>query len=193
MVTAEVSFSKEELIANLTPQNPLLLFGVSWADYEKISEEFGESNSFHITFNKGLLTIMPVTEIHELLISLIERFMTIISLVQGKNIVPTGKATMRSKRHNIAAEPDASYFIKKAANHHIKNYVPDEIELVPDIVVEIDVHHPSDDKFEIYSEFGVPEFWQYDDEKLKIFKLQENNGQRPQNIFSNRRRRCKGG
>jgi Uma2 family endonuclease len=173
MVTAEVSFSKEELIGNLTPQNPLRLFGVSWTDYEKIAEEFGESNPFHITFNKGILTIMPVTEIHELLISLIERFMTIVSLVERINIVPTGKATMQSKQRDIAAEPDASYFVANAAAHRIKNYVPKEIELAPDIVVEIDVHHPSNDKFEIYAEFGVPEFWQYDGERLKIFRLQK--------------------
>lgn len=173
MVTAEVSFSKEELIGNLTPQNPLRLFGVSWTDYEKIAEEFGESNPFHITFNKGILIIMPVTEIHELLISLIERFMTIVSLVERINIVPTGKATMQSKQRDIAAEPDASYFVANAAAHRIKNYVPKEIELAPDIVVEVDIHHPSGDKFEIYAEFGVPEFWQYDGERLKIFKLQE--------------------
>jgi Uma2 family endonuclease len=99
--------------------------------------------------------------------------MTIVSLVKRINIVPTGKATMQSKRRSIAAEPDASYFVANAASHRIKNYVPKEIELAPDIVVEIDIYHPSDDKFEIYAEFGVPEFWQYDGERLKIFKLQK--------------------
>jgi Uma2 family endonuclease len=46
---------------------------------------------------------------------------------------------------------------------------------VPDIVVEVDVSHSSDDKFEIYSAFGVPEFWLYDEENLKIYRLE--NGQ----------------
>lgn len=174
MVTTQTTFSKRELMENLTPQKPLLLFGVSWADYEKISKEFGESRSFHLTFDKGVLTVMPVTEIHEVLIALIEKFMTLVSLSERVNIIATGKATLQSKRRDIAAEPDASYFIKKADAHRIKNYVPKEIEIAPDIVVEIDVYHPSDDKFEIYSEFGVSEFWQHDGEQLKFFKLQTN-------------------
>lgn len=173
MVTAQVTFSKEEILENLTPQNPLVLFGVSWADYEKISEEFGESSPFHIIFNKGILTVIPVTDIHEFLTTLLHDFIRFTGLSLKLNVTATGKATMRSKRNVIAAEPDASYFVKKAAQHRIKNYVPNEIELAPDIVVEIDVHHPSDDKFEIYAEFGVPEFWQYDGEQLKIFKLDE--------------------
>lgn len=174
MATAQVTFTKEELLKDLQPQNPLVLYGVSWEDYEKISDEFGESNPFHITFNRGILTIMPVTEIHEMLISFIERFMAIVSLIQQINVVPTGKATMQSKRKALAVEPDASYFVKKAALHKVKNYVPKEIELAPDIVVEVDIYHPSDDKFEIYAEFGVDEFWLYDGKQLRIFKLQEN-------------------
>lgn len=170
MITAEVKFSRKELVAL---KYPMELVGVDWATYEEISEEIGESSPLHLIFNRGTLTIMPVTEIHEMLISLIERFITIVSLVKRINIVPTGKATMRSERRNYGVEPDLSYFVGKADIHRVKNYVPNEIELAPDIVVEIDIYHPSDDKFEIYGEFGVPEFWQYDGERLKIFRLRE--------------------
>lgn len=171
MVTAQVTFSKKELIENLQPHNPLVLFGVSWADYEEISEEFGESSPFRITFNKGILTIMPTTDVHEFLTALLHNFVTFTGMALRLNIVPTGRATMRSKSKAIAAEPDASYFVEKAARHKVKDYVPKEVELSPDIVVEIDVHHGSEDKFEIYARFGVSEFWRYDGERLKIFKL----------------------
>jgi len=106
------------------------------------------------------------------LIILLERFITLVSLATQKNIVPTGKATMRSKRRNYGVEPDFSFFVSKASIHRIKNYVANELEMPPDIVGEIDIYHPSDDKFEIYAEFGISEFWQYDGEKLKIYKLQ---------------------
>ena len=43
----------------------------------------------------------------------------------------------------------------------------------PDLVVEIDETHKSDDKFEIYAAFGIKEFWLYDAEILRIFKLSE--------------------
>ena len=153
-------------------RNPMSLIGVEWETYEEISEELGESTSLHLTFDRGTLTFMPVTELHELLIALVERFMTLVSLKTRQNIVPTGKATLRSKTKQYGVEPDLSYFVSKANVHLLKAYVPNEIETPPDIVVEIDVHHASDDKFEIYAEFGVSEFWRYDGEKMKIYKLQ---------------------
>lgn len=169
MITAEVTISKNDLLGL---KNPMTLVGINWETYEEISEELGESTSLHLTFDKGTLTIMPVTEIHEILIILLERFITLVSLATQKNIVPTGKATMRSKRRNYGVEPDFSFFVSKASIHRIKNYVANELEMPPDIVGEIDIYHPSDDKFDIYSEFGVAEFWQYDGERLKIYKLQ---------------------
>lgn len=171
MITAEVTFSKERLL-NL--KYPTEFFGIDWEIYEDISEELGESTSLHLTYKKGTLTIMPVTEIHEFLIVLLERYMGLVSLAIKKNIVPTGKATLRSKRRKYGIEPDLSFFVSKANVLKIKDYVPNEIELAPDIVCEIDIYHPSDDKFEIYAEFGISEFWQYQNEKLRIFKLNEN-------------------
>ncbi|MEP6902911.1 MAG: Uma2 family endonuclease [Actinomycetota bacterium] len=171
MITAEVTFSREELVSL---KHPMQFVGIDWQTYEEISKEIGESRAIQLTYNKGFLTIMPVTEIHEMLIVLLERMIGLVSLAMQTDIIPTGKATMRSKRRNYGVEPDLSYFVSNADIHRIKNYVPNEIEQAPDIVGEIDVHHPSDDKFEIYAEFGVSEFWQYNSEKLKIFKLQAN-------------------
>jgi Uma2 family endonuclease len=146
--------------------------GIDWKTYEDISEEIGESSPVHLTYKTGVLTIMPVTELHELLIAFMERLMGFVSVATQTEIVPTGKATLRSKRRGYGVEPDLSFFVSKADIHQTKDYVPKEIELAPDIVCEIDVYHLSDDKFEIYSEFGISEFWLYNGEKFKIFKLQ---------------------
>lgn len=149
------------------------LVGIDWETYEDISEEIGESSPVHLTYNNGVLTIMPLTELHELLIRLVERLIGIVSLVTQTEITPTGSATMRSKIRKYGVEPDLSFFVSKADIHQTKDYVPNEIELAPDIVCEIDIYHASEDKFKIYAEFGVSEFWIYDGERLKIFKLQE--------------------
>ena len=172
MITAEVTFSKNELLGL---KYPMEYVGIDWQTYEEISEELGESNPLHLTYKKGVLTIMPVTELHELLTGLLHDFIRFAGLALRVSVINTGKATMRSERRRYGVEPDLSYFVGKADIHQTKNYVPKEVELAPDIVGEIDVHHPSDDKFEIYAEFGVSEFWQYNGEKLKIFQLQANN------------------
>jgi Uma2 family endonuclease len=169
MVTAEVTFSKKDFIGL---KHPLQYIGIDWGTYEQISEELGESTSLHLTYNKGTLTIMPVTELHELLTSLLHNFITFTGLSLRMNIVPTGKATMRSKRRAYGVEPDLSYFVTKSDIHQVKTSVPDEIEMPPDIVCEVDFYHTSDEKFEIYAEFGISEFWVHDTEKLKIYKLQ---------------------
>ncbi len=171
MVTAEITISKEQIF-NL--KYPMEIIGIDWETYEEISEEIGESNPVHLTYDKGTLTIMPVTELHELLTGLLHNFLTFAGMALRVNVIPTGKATMRSELRGYGVEPDLSFFVSKSDIHQTKNYVPSEIELAPDIVGEIDVHHPSDDKFEIYAEFGVSEFWQYSGERLKIFKLQPN-------------------
>ncbi len=172
MITAEVTFSRESLISL---KHPMQYVGIDWETYEDISEELGESTSLHLTYDNGVLTIMPVTELHELLTGLLHDFIRFAGLALQINVIATGKATMRSERRKYGVEPDLSFFVSKADIHQTKDYVPKEIELAPDVVGEVDVHHPSDDKFEIYAEFGVSEFWQYNGEKLKIFKLQGNN------------------
>jgi Uma2 family endonuclease len=43
----------------------------------------------------------------------------------------------------------------------------------PDIVVEVDIHHDSRDKFSIYAALGVPEIWRYDGEELTIHQLRD--------------------
>ncbi len=169
MITAEVTFSRDKL-AGL--KHPMEFVGIDWQTYQRISEELGESSSLHLTYNDGVLTIMPVTELHEFLAGLLHDLIRFAGLALKINVIDTGKATMRSERRKYGVEPDLSYFVSKADIHQTKDYVPREIELAPDIVGEIDVHHPSDDKFEIYAEFGVSEFWQYNGEKLTIFKLQ---------------------
>lgn len=171
MITAEVTISTEKL---RDLRHPMQFVGIDWETYERISEELGESSSLHLTYKKKELTFEPVTQQHEFLRSLLGDFIALASMLLKKNTVATGKATRQSKQHEYGIEPDLSFFVSKSDIHQTKDYVPTEIELAPDIVCEIDVYHPSDDKFEIYSEFGIPEFWQYGREKLKIFKLDEN-------------------
>lgn len=168
MVTAEVTFSKAELTSL---KYPMTLLGVGWDTYEEISEEMGESGQLHVTFDNGTLTIMPITELHEWLKSLIDNFVTLAGMHLRVNLVPTGSATLRSKMRQLGVEPDLSYFVAKAGVHRIKDYVADELEMAPDIVVEIDVHNPSEEKLDIYSSLGVPEFWHYCRDELRIYKL----------------------
>src|SRR5262249_16698573 len=41
----------------------------------------------------------------------------------------------------------------------------------PDLVVEIDLTHPSLDKLPIYAAMGVPEVWRYQRERVLLYRL----------------------
>jgi Uma2 family endonuclease len=42
--------------------------------------------------------------------------------------------------------------------------------LAPDVIIEIDLTHPSLDKFPIYAALGVPEVWRYAGEQIRIYR-----------------------
>jgi Uma2 family endonuclease len=118
--------------------------GLDWPAYEKLSKEIGEGSGLKLTYKEGLLTIMPTSERHELIAGILQNLITFAGMALQKDIVSTGSATLRSKRRNFGVEPDLSYFVSKADIHQTKTTVEDEIDLAPDIVVEIDIDHQSD-------------------------------------------------
>lgn len=169
MFTSQVSISIDTL---LHLEHPMQYVGFDWAAYEQISEEIGEGSGLKLTYKEGSLTIMPTSELHEIVAGILHNFIALAGMALRKEIVSTGSATLRSKRRSLGVEPDLSYFVSKADIHQTKATVEDELGLAPDIVVEIDVHHRSDQKVDIYAEFGVSELWRYDGERLVIFRLQ---------------------
>jgi hypothetical protein len=72
MVTVETTFTKEELLRDLSPNSPFVLFGVSWDDYEEIVREL-DGSSVQMTYNDGILKIMAKSPQHEYFIETIKR------------------------------------------------------------------------------------------------------------------------
>jgi len=42
----------------------------------------------------------------------------------------------------------------------------------PDLMVEVDITHTGIDKLRLYGAMGVPEFWRYNGESWRIYRLQ---------------------
>jgi len=43
----------------------------------------------------------------------------------------------------------------------------------PDLVVEIDITHPTLNKLPLFAAFAIPEVWRFDGEKVEILRLRE--------------------
>ena len=170
MVTVETTFTKDELLRDLSPQTPFVLFGVSWDDYEEVVREL-DGSSVQTIYNNGVLKIMSKSPQHEYFIELIKRIIDRVSFTLLKKVIFFGSPTMKQSFIKKGAEPDACFYVGSADLISGKANV-DVSANVPDIVVEVDIYHSSVDKFEIFSAFGVPEFWLYDGERLSIYRLE---------------------
>lgn len=52
------------------------------------------------------------------------------------------------------------------------NYDP-AVDPPPDLVIEVDISRNSLNKFNIYADFGVPEIWTYEDDEVRVYRLQD--------------------
>ena len=164
----------KEIASELALENPKILYGVAWDDYvEMVQESFGKTN-LKMSYNRGVLKIMGQGFNHENISRFIEKLLALVGLVLDQEIVSAGSMSLISDRVRKGADPDESYYVQNAHLASFKDEIYDgETDTPPDIVVEIDKSHGSDDKFEIYAAFGIKEFWLYSNGALQIFALAE--------------------
>ncbi len=170
MVTIEATITKDNLLRDLVPDTPIILYGVSWENYENLVCEL-DGSSVQMTYNRGILKIMSKSPQHEYYIEFLKQLVGILSRVILKKVIHFGGPTIKKSFHKKGVEPDACFYVSRAnlvsgrANANVS-------EIVPDIVVEVDVTHADEDKFEIYSAFGISEFWRYGENNFQIFRLE---------------------
>ncbi|MBX7171780.1 MAG: Uma2 family endonuclease [Pyrinomonadaceae bacterium] len=171
MVTVESTFTKQDILRDLSPQTPFVLYGISWDDYEEVVREL-DGSSVQTIYNHGILKVMSKSSEHEYFIELIKRIIDRVSFILLKKVIFFGSPTIKQSFIKKGVEPDACFYVSRANLVSGQSKI-DVSQNVPDIVVEVDIHHSSEDNFEIYSAFGVSEFWLYDGNDLKIYQLKD--------------------
>ncbi len=173
-MTTAITSKIEEYITDVAPNETKTFYGVSWDDYVQLSEATLNKTNLKISYHRGILKIIGQGFKHENISRFLERMMTLVTMYLKVNIVPAGSMTLISKKARKGADPDESYYVQNAHLASFKKELfDDETDTPPDIVVEIDESHKSDDKFEIYAAFGIKEFWLYDGGLMRIFELSE--------------------
>lgn len=171
---ATATLNIEELLADITPENPKILYGVTWEDYIELCESIVGETNFKISFNRGVLKIMVQGFKHDNKSRFLHDLIRQTSLILKTKVIAAGSMSLISKRVRKGADPDESYYIQNYNRASFKRELyDDETDTPPDLVIEVDETHKSDDKFEIYAAFGIKEFWLYDAEILRIFELSE--------------------
>jgi Uma2 family endonuclease len=171
---ATATLDIEELLADAAPGKTKVLYGVSWEDYLELTENLLEETHVKTSFNRGILKIMVQGFRHDNKSRFLHDLIRQTSLALKIKTIPAGSMSLISNRIRKGADPDESYYIQNYDRASFKRELyDDETDTPPDLVIEIDETHKSDDKFEIYAAFGIKEFWLYDAQVLRMFGLSE--------------------
>ena len=151
----------------------VLLNPVSWETFNQLLAELGDKRNKRLAYYQGTLEIMSPLGRHESNNRFIESLISVIADELNINLKKFGSLTLKSQPLQQGVEPDSCYYITNESQVRSKQNIDLDIDPPPDLVLEIDITSGSLNKLPIYANFRVPEFWQYDGEKLTVFLLEE--------------------
>mgnify|MGYP001231127012 CR=1 FL=1 len=158
-----------------------VFFEVDYQTYADLIERFPERRNPRLTFDRGVLEVMPLPE-HDISERLIDSIIDIIAEELEIDFANYGSSTQNRAKLERGFEPDSSFYIGE--NAELMRYRDRFLETdpPPDLVFEVDVTHSSLDKFPLMADFGVKEIWRYEKKRLKILRLE--NGKYVENELS---------
>ena len=158
----------------VTPsEQRIVLRDVSWTLYENLLETNRDHSTPRFTYDQGELEIVSPSAQHEQLKETIVLLVNAIAEARELDVVGLGSTTFRRQDLERGFEPDGCFYLTNIRHIKGKREVDLERDPPPDIVVEIDVTHPSIAKFPIFAALGVKEIWHYTDasETWRILSL----------------------
>ncbi len=154
----------------ITPENRVILKGVSWSTFKALLADVGDDRAWRIAYDEGVLEIRMPLEEHEEPKRLIESFVEAIVDELGIELRSLGSLTLEREDLTRAVEPDSCFYIQnesvvRGRNINLPNDPP------PDLAIESDHRNSSVNKDGIYAALGVPELWRYQRQSLQVYQL----------------------
>jgi Uma2 family endonuclease len=152
------------------PEQRIVLRNVSWETYERLISEHADCGAPRFTYDRGALEIMSPSEDHERYNLKIADLLGAVADEMDIEVEGLGCATFRREELERGFEADSCFYVQHREKVQGKEHIDLETDPPPDLVIEIDITHPSIDKLALYAKFGVPEVWRYDGVRLEIFR-----------------------
>ena len=153
------------MTAPLTPPEQatqkVILDNISWESYQRLMEERGERPKPRYAYDRGRLEIMVSSYEHENLKHDLATLVEVIAEVLELDIVGAASTTFQREGLAQGFEPGASFYIQHAARIRGQKQIDLDADPPPELVIEIDITHPSLNKFPIFAGLGIPEVWRY--------------------------------
>jgi Uma2 family endonuclease len=149
----------------------IILHGISWATYERLLDDIGESHAAHFAYDQGELEIMVPSERHEEPNRTLAVLVEVLAEELNIDLRRLGSTTFKREDLQKGFEPDSCFYIQREAQIRGKEKLDLTVDPPPDLIIEIDISSPSLNKFPIYAKLGIPELWRYDGERVQILRL----------------------
>ncbi|XZN91893.1 MAG: Uma2 family endonuclease [Microcoleus sp.] len=157
----------------ITPENRVVLKGVSWSTFKALLADVGDDRAWRIAYDRGVLEIrMPLLE-HEVPKGLIESLIEATADELEIEVMKACSLTLEREDLTRAVEPDSCFYIQNEASVRGKRDIKLPEDLPPDLVIESDYTNSSVNKDAIYAAIGVPELWRYRRQSLQVYQLVE--------------------
>jgi Uma2 family endonuclease len=160
------------MIATFRRADRVVLHNISWEQFERLLEDFGDQRAVRIAYDSGTLELMTPLPEHEYFKEVIGDAIKDIADELNLDYESYGSTTWRKRIQMAGIEPDNCFYIQhEAAVRGRTNLDLRQGDPPPDLALEIDITHKSLDRFPIYARLEVPELWCYDEGTLKIYHL----------------------
>jgi Uma2 family endonuclease len=147
-----------KLLDQQSTESRLILYGVSWQEYEILGATLGDRPNLRMNYLEGTLEIMAPSREHESLKTIIARLLEAYAEEKDIALNGYGSTTFKKQAKQRGLEPDECYCIG-------------EMREVPDIALEVVVSSGGIDKLPIYEGLEVPEVWFWQDSKFYVYRL----------------------
>jgi Uma2 family endonuclease len=148
----------------------VIVQGVGWDTYACLLADFADSRGIRVPYDQGTLEIMAPSFKHEQAADLLSDVVKAVAEAQALDVVPAGSTTFKRQDVERGFEPDASFYVQHAADIRGHATLDLAVDPPPDVIIEIDLPHPSLDKCPIYAALGVPEVWRHDGRQIHMYR-----------------------
>ncbi len=153
------------------PEQRVILRNLSWETYERLLYEHGDGSSPRLTFDRGVLEIMSPSAEHERYNLRIADLIGILADEMNIEVEGLGASTFTREDLERGFEADSCFYVQNVERVRNKERVDLDMDPPPDLVIEIEITSPSINKLPVFAEFGVPEVWLYNGDRVAIFRL----------------------
>lgn len=160
-----------DVIATLPPGSRLFVPDVSWEEYEDLLSHLADNSRFRLSYDQGKLEIRTLSPRHENIKTLFAHILLVLAESLKLKIISLGSTTFTMPEAIRGTEPDDCFYLRRASLIEGRESLDLKIDPGPDLVVEVDISHPSLDKLPIYAALDVTEIWRHNGERVQFYLL----------------------